>query len=275
MTHKNKTSKQNIQNLKKKSKKEFDIPQSHPRYESLMLREAITDGVRNGITALEGLIAHGRGEAFDYLIGEKTIVPAQKSIRVAAAYLLLARNPVISVNGNVAALAPEAIIKLSEIIPAKIEVNIFHHSNARFAAIIKRLKETGAKGVLGETRDKLIPNLDHARAKCTSEGIYSADVVLIPLEDGDRASALRNMGKTVITIDLNPLSRTARVSNVTIVDNLVRAFPLVQNYIIEFKEFERKKLEDIVNSYDNESNLKETLRIINSRLNNLKIQSGI
>jgi hypothetical protein len=34
-------------------------------------------------------------------------------------------------------------------------------------------------------------------------------------------------GKTVITIDLNPLSRTARTAQITIVDNLTRCLPLL------------------------------------------------
>ena len=33
--------------------------------------------------------------------------------------------------------------------------------------------------------------------------------ILVPLEDGDRCEALVNMGKTVVVIDLNPLSRSA------------------------------------------------------------------
>lgn len=50
-------------------------------------------------------------------------------------------------------------------------------------------------------------------------------MVLVPLEDGDRTEALRRMGKTVIAIDLNPLSRTSRAANITIVDNVIRAVP--------------------------------------------------
>ena len=56
-------------------------------------------------------------------------------------------------------------------------------------------------------------------------GIFDADVVLIPLEDGDRCEALVAMGKKVIAIDLNPLSRTARKATVSIVDNILRAVP--------------------------------------------------
>ena len=48
------------------------IPRSHPRYESLVIREKLVKGVKEGITALQGLIAHGRGEMFDYILGEKT-----------------------------------------------------------------------------------------------------------------------------------------------------------------------------------------------------------
>ena len=45
---------------------------------------------------------------------------------------------------------------------------------------------------------------------------------MVPLEDGDRCEALVAMGKTVIVIDLNPLSRSARRGSITIVDELSR-----------------------------------------------------
>src|SRR3990172_4191571 len=48
------------------------INPSHPRYLSLKYREQLVQGVKMGITSTAGLIAHGRGEAFDYLLGEKT-----------------------------------------------------------------------------------------------------------------------------------------------------------------------------------------------------------
>ncbi|WP_455391917.1 4-phosphopantoate--beta-alanine ligase [[Eubacterium] cellulosolvens] len=251
-------------------RKEYSIPKSHPRYESLRLREIIADAVEDGLTAPEGLIAHGRGEAFDYLLGECTQPPAKAAIDVAAAALVLAENPVLSVNGNVAALAPEEIIRLSKIIPAKIEVNIFHYSKERFDKILNKFHALGAEDVLGAERDKLIPGLEHARAACTGEGIYTADVVLVPLEDGDRARALRAMGKTVITIDLNPLSRTAMVSSITIVDNLVRALPELIQVVEKFKGFEKNELEMIRDSFNNTDNLKDILKIINQRLSDIE-----
>lgn len=259
-----------IMTTQKGHKKEYSIPKSHPRYRSLQLREAIADGVIEGLTAQEGLIAHGRGEAFDYLLGESTTESAKMAILAASATLVMAKHPVLSVNGNVAALAPKEMINLSDIIPAKLEVNIFHYSKKRFSKIIQRLEEFGAKDVLGEHRDKTLPGLKHARAACTEEGIYTADVVLVPLEDGDRAKALRNMKKKVITIDLNPLSRTSRISNITIVDNLVRALPKLIETVNELKTFEKSKLESIINSYDNSKNLKEVLKIINDRLSGLE-----
>ena len=65
------------------------------------------------------------------------------------------------------------------------------------------------------------------------EGIYKADVIFIPLEDGDRCQALRKMGKAVVTVDLNPMSRTSRTASITIVDNVVRALPLLLARIVE------------------------------------------
>ncbi len=262
--------------LSKKNRKiEYEIPKTHPRYYSLKLREQITDGVLDGITVFEGLIAHGRGEAFDYLLGEETTITALEAIRATAAQLIISKNPVISVNGNVAALTALEVIQLSKVLPGKIEVNIFHFSKKRFSAILRKFKKLGASDILGENRDRTIPGLDHARASCTNEGIYSADTVLVPLEDGDRAEALRKMGKVIITIDLNPLSRTARVSNITIVDNLVRALPLVIDYVKKYKKLKRSELIKIVEEFDNNKNLKSTLGLINQRLSELRFQSGI
>jgi 4-phosphopantoate--beta-alanine ligase len=86
-----------------------DVPEDHPRSESLRTRHRIEAGVEKGITSKQGLIAEGRGEAFDYLLGERTTPSADAAERAAAAHLLLAEHPVISVNGNVAALVPEAV----------------------------------------------------------------------------------------------------------------------------------------------------------------------
>ncbi|MFO8110061.1 MAG: 4-phosphopantoate--beta-alanine ligase [Thermoplasmata archaeon] len=202
-----------------------DIPKTHPRYESLRVRELLVKGVESGIASKAGLIAHGRGEAFDYILGEKTIELSEKAEQAALAVLFSARNPVISVNGNVAALVPGETVRLAERVDAKIEVNLFHRTEQRMRRISSTLAEHGARDVLGLEPDASIPGLDHARGLCTEQGIYTADVVLVPLEDGDRAQALSRMGKKVITVDLNPLSRTARTADITIVDNITRAFP--------------------------------------------------
>ena len=96
------------------------IPRSHPRYESLMRREQLVQAWRTGVVAPEGLIAHGRGEAWDYLFGEGTCAPALVAERTAAAYLLAAKHPAISVNGNVAALAHREVVRLAKALPAVI-----------------------------------------------------------------------------------------------------------------------------------------------------------
>ena len=125
------------------------IPKSHPRAKSLLIREKLVDGFDNGLVAKEGLLAQGRGEAFDYLLGEKTGKAATKAIRAAAAQLLIAETPVISVNGNIAALCPKQIVRLSKQIKAKLEVNLFYTNEKRKQAIIKTLKKNGANEILG------------------------------------------------------------------------------------------------------------------------------
>ncbi len=201
------------------------IPLDHPRYHSLVIRERLANCARAGVVALEGLAAHGRAEAFDYLIGEKSTVTAREAARIAAALLLQARHPVLSVNGNTAALAAPECARLQEVTGCGIEVNLFHRTEERMARITRLLEDAGAT-VLKGTPERRIP-LDHDRALCLPDGIGCADLVLVPLEDGDRCEALRAMGAIVVTIDLNPLSRTARTATLTVVDELTRALPLI------------------------------------------------
>jgi len=243
---------------------ETEIPESHPRHESLLARHRIEAGVEKGITSRQGLIAQGRGEAYDYLLGERTIESPDAAARAAAAHFLLADHPVISVNGNVAALCPAAVVDLAEATDAAIEVNLFNRTAERMATIADHLREHGASEVKGLAADAQIPGLDHARATVDADGIHAADVVLVPLEDGDRAAALDAMGKIEIVIDLNPLSRSAQVADVPIVDNLVRTLPRIGEHARDLRGRPREELETIVEAFDPESTLDAAERTIRS-----------
>ncbi len=242
---------------------EMEIPEDHPRYLSLTSRERIADGVEAGLVDRTGLIAHGRGEAFDYLLGETTIPPAEMATKAAAAALVQADSSVISVNGNTAVLSGEEIASMSRIHDIPVEINIFHRTEGRVARLVDHMKGFGLDDVLGIDPDATIPNLAQPRAACCEVGIYNADVVLVPLEDGDRAQALKGMGKTVITIDLNPLSRTARTADITIVDNVVRAIPNIDEAM---SEMSREEAQGILSAFDNGDNLKETMEFIARRM---------
>lgn len=196
----------------------------HPRYASLKVRAGLAEAHRSGLIVPEGLIAHGRGEAFDYLLGERTTPGARRSERAAADWLLAARHPVISVNGNVAALAAKEVVALARVVPGlDIEVNLFHRTEARVRLVAAALRAAGAQQLRGLTPSATIPHLPSDRSKVDRRGILDADVCLVPLEDGDRTEALRALGKRVITIDLNPLSRTSRAADLPIVDEVRRA----------------------------------------------------
>ena len=238
----------------------MNIPKSHPRYLSLQIREKLVSGFNNNLVAKEGLLAHGRGEAFDYLIGEKTTKSAKDAIKAASIMLNQAENSVISVNGNFAALCPKEIIQLAKITNSKIEVNLFYSSEKRKKAISNILKKSGAKEILGidKKQSTKLKGIDSARRIVDKNGIFSADVVLVPLEDGDRTIALKNAKKKIITFDLNPLSRTAQTADVTIVDNVTRAMKLL---VSESRKKSKKQ-----NSFDNKKNLKITILEIQKNL---------
>ncbi len=216
------------------------IPADHPRYRSLLARERLAACAREGIVTPEGLAAHGRGEAFDYLLGERTTESALFAERIAAAMLLASRRPVISVNGNTAALAAAAIAELQGASGARVEVNLFHRTEERVEKIARLLESAGVE-VLAGRAEPLLP-LSHPRALCLREGIFSADTVLVPLEDGDRCAALVSLGKRVIAIDLNPLSRTARTATLTVVDEVTRALPNISRACREIGPEEGERL---------------------------------
>ena len=244
------------------------VPRSHPRYTSLVTRQRLVGAWKAGVAVPEGLIAHGRGEAFDYLLGETTSAPALVAEKAAAAFLLKARSPVISVNGNVAALAPREVVHLAKAIPAKIEVNLFHRSGDRVARIVRILKRAGAKEVLGPRPDARIPRIDSKRALAHRSGIYGADAVLVPLEDGDRTEALVRMKKVVISVDLNPLSRTSRMATVPVVDELTRALPNIEKFVRELRR-DPEEADRIARTYDKAGNLRAVYSFLNWRLRTL------
>jgi 4-phosphopantoate--beta-alanine ligase len=205
-----------------------DIPETHPRRNSLLSRQKLVDANLKGMLADSALIAHGRGEAFDYLLGEKTVNSAKNASKEVMARLMVANNPVISVNGNAVALAIDKLLLLADKIGCPIEVNIYYRTPERMNALLTHIEEVRTKlgvdvPILGSNPDGKIPNLDGPRAKCCTNGILNADAILVPLEDGDRCEALTKMGKDVFVIDLNPLSRTARTATICIVDELSRS----------------------------------------------------
>ena len=247
-----------------------EVPESHPRYASLMARKKLTDAAAAGMLADSALIAHGRGEAFDYLLGEVTCEPAREAIAETAARLQASEKCVISVNGNTVALAGPHLIACAAILDCPIEVNIYYRTPERMEALLSALEiqrqhaaieypeianDISNVEILGANPDGRIPNLDGPRANCHSDGILSADTILVPLEDGDRCEALIAMGKTVCVIDLNPLSRTARTATVTVVDELTRCVPI----LIELLSNDGG---DFRPDWDNEKNLQDVVDVM-------------
>lgn len=200
---------------------------SHPRYRSLLMRHRLEIAAKKGMLADSALIAHGRGEAYDYLIGEQTIESADFATKVALRCLKEATHPVLSLNGNVVALAGDEMLQLADLLDCPVEVNIFYRTPERMTALLSDLDERNKRlglgvEILGANPDAEIPGLKGPRARCESKGILQSDVLLVPLEDGDRCQALVAMGKTVIVIDLNPLSRSSQTGTITIVNEVTR-----------------------------------------------------
>jgi len=240
---------------------DFAADPSHPRYQSLLLRHRLEEAEKQGMLAGSAMIAHGRGEAYDYLLGEQTIPSAHEATLHALRALKNAERPIISLNGNAVALAGEQLLALAQQLKCPVEINIFYRTPERMSALLERLETIKKERsldveILGASPNARIPGLKGPRAKCTKEGIIDSDVILVPLEDGDRCEALVAMGKTVIVIDLNPLSRSAKMGTITIVDELTR---VAENMLFQFDSI---KMSEVSKTYDNEEALRDALRHI-------------
>jgi 4-phosphopantoate--beta-alanine ligase len=144
---------------------------------------------------------------------------------------------------------------------ALVEVNLFHRTEERIRRIEELLAGAGVD-VFSGPAERLLP-LSHDRAWCRRDGMYAADVILVPLEDGDRCEALVGMNKTVIAIDLNPLSRTARAATLPVIDELTRALPAITRAAQELGADERDQL---ISRLDNHYLLAEAIREMTARL---------
>ena len=237
---------------------DFAADPSHPRYQSLLMRHRLEEAAKKGMLAGSAMIAHGRGEAYDYLLGEQTIDSARQATLLAAMKLQQASKPVISLNGNAVALAGKELMQVAQALSCPVEVNIFYRTPERMEALLGHLEglkqEHGIDvEILGAQPDSRIPGLLGPRANCCKDGILDSDVILVPLEDGDRCEALVAMGKTVIVIDLNPLSRSARRGTITIVDELSR----VANNLDQMIKSGEKLADDF--EFDNDAGLQAAL----------------
>ena len=83
---------------------------------------------------------------------------------------------------------------------------------------------------------------------------------MVPLEDGDRCEVLVALGKEVLVVDLNPLSRSAKMATVTIVDEVSRTADLLLEYVITNSSN--------VTEWDNDLALKESLKVISNNSDN-------
>ena len=163
-------------------KEKDSLPKDHPRYESLKFRHKIIEGMKKLVVAEAGLIAHGRGEWFDYIIGEKTSSAAKKAIKAAVALLLLSDHPIISVNGNVAALMPEELVKLSNVLDAPLEINLFYRKEGRIEASWCKFYSERGKGdkwIKWRYSKKIHANLSWLRISCYKRWTKTRDKILL------------------------------------------------------------------------------------------------
>ena len=79
--------------------------------------------------------------------------------------------------------------------------------------------------------------------------------------------ALVEMGKKVIAIDINPISRTAKTADITIVDNVTRVMPIMISTLTALKQTnDIGYMHNIMTDFNNKTNLTNSLKTILSGL---------
>jgi 4-phosphopantoate--beta-alanine ligase len=158
-------------------------------------------------------------------------------------------------------LCAKDLVTLSNVTKSRIEVNLFHKSTARTNAIASILRKEDAFDVLGlHNKSKtIIKRVSSNRKYVDKDGIMNSDTIFLALEDGDRTESLVRMGKQVISVDLNPLSRTAIASNITIIDNIVRAIPNMVKISEQLVKKDKSYLLHLIKNFDNKENMHKSL----------------
>jgi 4-phosphopantoate--beta-alanine ligase len=77
------------------------------------------------------------------------------------------------------------------------------------------------------------------------------------------------MNKTVIAIDLNPLSRTSQRATIPVVDELTRALRNIEKFVNELK-FDPADAARVRRSYRKEGNLRAVFSFLQWRLDRLR-----
>src|SRR5438874_1799998 len=117
-----------------------DIPNTHPRAASLRLRERLVEGLHAGIVTETGLIAHGRGEAIDYLLGERPHPFADRTV------VAIDLNPL----SRTAKLAQVTIVdELTRVVPA-LDRQLLADCTAAREVLERRLAAYDNRAVLRE-----------------------------------------------------------------------------------------------------------------------------
>lgn len=126
-------------------------------------------------------------------------------------------------------------------------------SAERESRIKEHLCSLGVAEVLLPSRQTVLPGIDSNRKFMNPNGLLAADTVIVALEDNDKCEALKSQGKFTIAVDLNPLCRTAKTADITIVDNLIRVFPLLTTKLNALSQSSHADLDRILDNYSNGS----------------------
>lgn len=237
-----------------------EIPISHPRYRSIIVREKLVNAYNNNILNDEDLIDFGKEEAVDYFLGEKTTKMAYISYIISIMDMFLAKKPALILDNISFILAEDTIrksVKDAFFVYPSIDGredradNIHPFFGDRLLIVIneKSFNEILLKRIG-------LPYFKYSSTEDIDD--LGIDLLFYHKMDNRQLDGLKNVKK--VYFGLNLFSNCYYCSDLVILDNINRFFTNIERLYFKLIKNDKERLNKLVVKFGNVDFLKEYVK---------------
>lgn len=246
-----------------------EIPVSHPRYRSIIVREKLVRAYNDNLLKDEDLIDFGKEEAVDYFLGEKTTKIAYISYIIAIRDMFFAKKPALILDNISFILAGETLRKSTK------DTFIMHSSTEGCNNNIENTHPFwGGKLLIGVNKksfnEKLLRRLDIPYFEYSNtEDILDKGIDVLYYHKIERQfKELDNVKK--IYFGLNLFSDCYYWSDLIILDNINRFFTNIEKLYFRLIKKDKERFNKLVERYSNIDFLKEYIKEMIANIRKMK-----